>query len=592
MPRVVAMFAVLALAASACSVTPDAASSDAGASSSSSSAASSPAVARPASPTATAGSVDSSPPSYALTAVPVGAVTTVAGLDWSQPSWVRPAANSGFFSEEPDAQTHVVVRSVDQSWAQLAPRQGVLDTTQSGSAQNMSFDSLDDQLAKPGLFWMRIFASGESWAPDWVAAQCKVHGYGPDYDGVKHLPIWDPCVWKHLLETYTSVFVDKGLAADPRLRFVYVPGAFTWAEYDYETIASAVDAGDLDFATYKKWYDHAWTDLATIFGPHKNKLVFTGEDYPFGPFTHAQQDQLAKQATGAGIGIRNGITEEFNFHLSEAPAYGSHVQPDGHLTLDASLPVHDGTHVVGTENECYNDCGFHTTDVPYAVVQSNLKALQLGVNWLYVVPLQSAMLDEPQHWDWVRLSLGQTAATSADAWADLRDAEDTYWSETAPPFTTKASWPTRPWVRNLERWLVQRDVPGGVARRATVDIRRKVFVEENGTSYEGLSTDIAHGQNALYLDLDDRFVASTRGQVQVKVTAWGRSGALRVQTGAGLSAIVRPSGRPRWETSTVTLDSTGFTGALAGHTDLALVPVGGADAVVRLVRVVRLAPPA
>jgi hypothetical protein len=41
----------------------------------------------------------------------------------------------------------------------------------------------------------------------------------------------------------------------------------------------------------------------------------------------------------------------------------------------------------------------------------------------------------------------------------------------------------------------------------------------------------------------------------------------------------------------VTLDVAGFTGGLAGRTDLAIVPVGGADAVVRLVRVVRLSPP-
>jgi hypothetical protein len=504
---------------------------------------------------------------------------------------VRPFPNSGFFSEDADLGAHVAVRSIDQSWRQLAPRPDVLDTTQTGYAQEMSFDDLDSQLRTPGAFWMRIFASGVDWAPEWVSSTCHVHGYGPDYDGEKHLPIWDECVWTHLLATYRKLFVDRGLAADPRLRFVYVPGAFTWAEYDYEMVTSAVDAGDLSFAAYQRWYAHAWTDLADLFGPYRTKLVFTGEDYPFGPFTHAQQDGLAKQATDAGIGIRNGITEEFNFHLSEAPAYGSHVLADGHLALDESLPIHDGAHVIGTENECYTDCGFHTGDVPYAVVQSNLKALQLGVNWLYVVPSQSDMATEARHWDWVRLSLGQSALTSADAWADLRDAEDTYWSDPAPPFTARAAWPRRPWVRNLERWLVQRDVPGGVARRASVDVRRPVFSVDSGWAYEGLSTDVAHGQTALYLDLDDRVVTTTHGQVQVKVTAWGAAGAYAVRTGDASSTVVHPSGRHRWETTTVTLDISGFTGALPGHTDLAVTATGRSDAVVRLVRVVRLAPP-
>ncbi len=536
--------------------------------------------------------VDDSPPEHVLAAVAEGTSRTVVGLDWTEPAWVRPASNSGFFSEDADADTHVLVRSVDQSWRQLSPGVDTLTTTETGSAQGMSFDSLDQQLASPGPFWMRIFASGEDWAPEWVASTCHVHGYGPDDDGEKHLPIWNECVWSHLLATYRALFVGRGLAADPRLRFVYVPGAFTWAEFDYETVTSAVDAGELDFAAYRKWYAHAWTDLATLFGPYRTKLVFTGEDYPFGPFTHEQQDLLARQATAAGLGIRNGITEESNFHLSEAPAYGSHVQPDGHLTLDESLPIHDGRFVVGAENECFTDCGVTTDDVPYAVVQSNLKALQLGVNWLYAVPAQSDMRGEPEHWDWVRLSLGQTARTSADAWADLRDAEDTYWrDETAPPFTTAAAWPTRPWVRNLEHWLVQRDVPGGTARRATVDVRRQVLAVENGTAYEGLSTDLAHHQSALYFDLDDRFVATTRGQVQVKVTAWGASGGFRVRTGSSLSALVRPSGRPRWETTTVTLDASGFDASLTGRTDLALEAATSRDVVVRLVRVVRLAPP-
>ena len=129
------------------------------------------------------------------------------------------------------------------------------------------------------------------------------------------------------------------------------------------------------------------------------------------------------------------------------------------MVVDESLPVHDGTRVVATENECYTDCGFSSQDVEYVVRQSNLKALQLRMNWVYVVPGPSFMVEYPEHWDWVRLSLGQTAPTSADAWAALRDAEDTYWGagsgEGDGPFTSKAKWRERPFVRNLERWLVQ-----------------------------------------------------------------------------------------------------------------------------------------
>ncbi|MBG6237726.1 hypothetical protein IWX78_000669 [Mycetocola sp. CAN_C7] len=502
------------------------------------------------------------------------------GDDWSMPSSSRPAANSGFFSEEASADDHVFTRSVDLSWRQIQPSDGDLDRTASGKAQGMAFDSLDDQLAGPDRFWMRIFASGESWAPEWVAEDCGVATYGPDYDGERHLPIWDECVWGHLLDTYKRVFVDGGLAADPRLAFVYVPGAFTWAEYDYEMVTAAVDAGDLDMETYLAWYDHAWTDLADLFGEHTNKLVFTGEDYPFGPFG-ADDDLLTAQAVDAGLGIRNGITEMFNFHLSEAPAYGSHILPNGHLSLDDTLLVHDGSRIVATENECYNDCGYETDDPYYAVRQSNLKALQLRTNWIYVVPEPSYFAEYPEHWDWVRLSMGATAETSTDAWAALRDAEDTYWAgDEAGPFE---SWASRPWVRNLERWLVQVDEPGSVAHRSDADVHADVFDADNGTAHEGLTTDVTGGDTGFAFELDPRFAAAS-GTCVVKVTYLDAgNGGFTVDVGDWSSPLVERTGDGEWKTATVAVppgalaDDPAFRISLAPDTD---------DLTARFVRVV------
>lgn len=314
-------------------------------------------------------------PRYPLT----GDLAIVDGIDWRMPEWARPAPNSGFFSESASAPDGVLVRAIDQSWRQLQPTEGRTVYTDTGSAQAMSFEPLDQALAGPGDYWMRIFASGVDWAPEWLPQVCGVGGFAPDYDGMSHLPIWDDCVWEHLLALYRDVFVTKGLSADPRLRFVWVPGAFTWAEFDSETINDAIATGELTKEQYLEWFGHAWTDLAEIFGPYKNKLVFTGEDYTWAEGLGDEVATLAERATEAGIGIRNGIPELFNFHLNEAPAYGSHVQPDGHLTVDESLPIHDGTRIVAMENECFTDCGFSAdgSELEYAVTQTNLKSLQL-----------------------------------------------------------------------------------------------------------------------------------------------------------------------------------------------------------------------
>ncbi|MGV8885976.1 MAG: hypothetical protein ACOH1T_10385 [Microbacteriaceae bacterium] len=528
---------------------------------------------------------DTDGPDFAFVDAGADGYAIADGDDWSLPEWVRPASNSGYFSEDASVKDRVLVRSVDFTWRQLQPTKGgALDTTATGSAQSMDFDSYDDQLKDDGAFWMRIFASGVDWAPEWVQKECGVAAYGPDYDRQKHLPIWDECVWGHLMDTYRTVFVDKGLAADPRLKFVYVPGAFTWAEYDYDIINAAVESGDLDFATYKKWYDHAWTDLVELFGDNANKLVFTGEDYPFAAFGE-QDDLLSLQAVDAGMGVRTGITEIFNFHLSEAPSYGSSIQPNGHMVVDESLPVHDGTRVVATENECYNDCGYETDDPYYAVRQSNLKALQLRMNWIYIVPDPSYVAEFPEHWDWVRLSMGQKAETSPDAWAALRDAEDTYWNDEVGRFSDPESWKTRPYVRNLERWLVQVDEPGSVAHRTETDVHSEVFESENGTAYEGLSTAVAEGDTGFAFEIDERFAdAAASAPLVAKITYLDSgAGGFTVDTDAGSSVVVPRGATGAWRTATVALPA-GATSTLR----VSLVD-GADDLVVRFVRLVRAA---
>lgn len=509
-------------------------------------------------------------------------VTIIEGDDWSLPASVRPAQNSGFFSEETSERDLVLVHAVDVTWAQLQPTEdGPIDRTATGAAQGMDLRSLEDQLAEPGDFWMRLFASGEDWAPAWVAEDCGVSTYGPDEDGQQHLPIWDECVWDHLLDTYRALFVDLGLADAPRLRFVYVPGAFDWAEFDYDIVSDAVAAGDLDEQTYHDWYDNAWTDLVDLFGENADKLVFTGEDHPWGPFGTAD-DLLAADAVDDGLGIRNGITEASNFHLSEAPSFGSRVQPDGHLIVDESLPIHAGDRIVATENECFDACGYATSDLYYAIRQANLKALQLRVNWLYVVPSDSYLAEYSEQWDWMRLSLGQTAATSADAWAALRDAEDTFWAGEEFP----RDWGAQPWVRNLERWLVQVDEPGSVAHRTDADVHVGEVEAENGTAYEGLSTDVADGDTGFVLETDPGFAASTTGDTVLKVTFLDSgSGAFAIDTEEGASTDVERTGSGDWRTATIALPA-GAVSADATRLRIALAD-GADDLVIRFVRLVR-----
>lgn len=517
------------------------------------------------------------------------------GLDWTMPAWARPAEFSGFYSEEASPTDKVLVRSVDVSWRQIQPTEnGPLDLNSTADAQGLFLDGLKAQLDAPGPYWLRMFSSGVDWAPTWVVDKCHVRPVGTDYDGQQHLPIWNDCVWTELLKTWRRLLVDQGILADPDFRFAYVPGAFTWSEFDYEMVAAAVRKGDLTQSDYVAWFHRMVNDLAALGGDQRGQLVFTGEDYPWGPWND-QENLLAASAVEAGLGIRDGITEEFNFHLNETPAYAASVQPNGHLAVDDDAAPHlspsGAKVVVGTENECYVDCGYAAHNPRYVVRMSNLKALQLRMNWVYVVPGQSLMDSEPENWDFVRLSMGQRPQTSPDAWAVLRDGEDTYWRDAPddPPFDTRP-WKGKPFVRNIERWLTQVDAPGAIARRSAVDVHTGDPTKENGISYEGLSTDVRRGNRDLAFRLDPAFSTGQMAAL-VKVTFWDRAhGSFDLTYAEGRTAKVRFHGTRRWKTATFSVPVTPG-GQLPGGTDLRLHKFGPGDASFWMVRVIRMQSP-
>ncbi len=523
-------------------------------------------------------------------------VGDVPGDDWSLPAWAE-ALPGRFFSESADPAHHVDLRVADFTWRQLKPSASTFSTTATDSVYDMGFPSWSSQLAGSDSYWLRLWVSGVDWAPAWVQSECAVAAAGTGYEGDDHLPIWNACLWNRAKELFREVMITRGLRSDPRLAFVYVPGAFTWCELDYDVPAQAAAAGELTFAQFDGWFDTMVADLVAVMNGENSdptddyawKLVFTGEDFPFGPESWGTQDDLqARDAVAAGMGIRTGITEVFNFHLDHVPAYGTTIGADGYLATDESSPALDGRRTVATENECYNDCGFATADPYYAVKMSNLKALQLRMNRIYVVPEASYLDAYAAHWDWVRRSLGQSVYTGADAWAALREAEDTYWLD-----DDSHTWTGAPWVKNWERWLIQRDLgPDAVSRRGT-EAKSNVLDPSNGTAYEGRRTHRAAGQDRLLLFVDDRFVPPampTLLDLEVTYKDSG-GGSFRVDysaaSGIASSQSVTLGDTGAWRTVTFRIDDGLWNGALPSDADLALVAPGPADLEARFVRLIK-----
>ncbi|GAM29068.1 hypothetical protein SAMD00019534_122440, partial [Acytostelium subglobosum LB1] len=476
------------------------------------------------------------------------------GEDWSLPTWLTSVApNSGFFSEEADHTYNVDLPVFDIAWNQINPARGVYVYNISATIQGMPINSFATQNSTlKGPFWMRLWTSSELWAPSWIKSYCNVGVIGVDDDQQGHLPIWDACVWGEIKEVYKHLYYTLNMRADPRLKFVDVSD-----DYSY-------------------------------------KLVYTGEDYPFDVDNWPEdKNNLARDAINMGMGVRNGITEVFNFHLSNIPSFGYIVDSTGYIVENKSWPLlTNPNRVVAAENECYTDCQYK---VPanllfYAIKMSNLKAIQMGVNWLYVVPSQSRMGVYPEHWNWVRYSIGRSPSNAFEAWAQLRTAQDTFDS------SYNFNWDGKPYVKNFERYLTQRDVVGGAYTVAKLNKFSQVVDPTNGISYEGRQTQLANGNNSIAFFVDDRFVATTEGiSVDVKVTyndVTATSWLLTYVNGDGVltntSAVVTSGTSKNLTTATFNLGSVRFDGSLLpGNCDLKLSVTGANDVDVWFVRVIK-----
>jgi len=522
-----------------------------------------------------------------------GAITvagSMVGDDWSLPAGTQVAANSGFFSERASPARHIDTRSVDVTWRMIEPADGQFRDDLTGGAEGDPFDSLADQLAAPGRFWLRVWISNVDWAPQWVVDDCDLEPAGQSAGD--HLPIWNDCFWGHAVDLYRHLFIDLGLRDDPRLALAYVPGAFEWAEFDLDVPDQAVAAGDLTVPEFTAWFHDMVDDLTGLMGDQVHKLVFTGEDHPFADFGEAD-DLLARDAVAAGMGVRTGISELSNFHLNEVPAYGTAIGADGHLVTDEGWVLRDPERISAAEHECFNDCGFQAEHLGYAIRQANLHALAaLRTNWLYVVPHDSYLDRFAAHWNWVRHSLGQRADTSADAWVALRRATDEFWADDDQAADAGIDWVRRPQVRNLERWLAQTDAVDGCRSRLGRERHEGELGSENGTAVEGRRTNTAHGQDHLCFRVDDAFLdPEADADVDVLVTYLDR--------GRGGFRITVPGQNGRLQSPEVTQRDTGkrrtvrfqvtdgrFDGSLPGAIDLRVSRVRGADVDVQFVRVV------
>ena len=212
-----------------------------------------------------------------------------------------------------------------------------------------------------------------------------------------------------------------------------------------------------------------------------------------------------------------------------------------------------------------------------------LRALQMRLRWLWTSTAAEQI--NPSLSEYARLSFGKTVENSPDAWAYLKEAP------------ARASVSAAGVVRNFERWLLQRDVPGGMtvpADRVDRHFNSGAVSDHAPHLFYDLTarrTDLQSDNPYIYFDIDDRFQISGRALIKVEYRDVGKA-AWRIEymdAGGELRATPRVRNRDTGniKTATFTVEDAHFAGGLPHGMDFRIVSNGPQDVTVRWVRIVR-----
>jgi len=517
---------------------------------------------------------DQRPFTYERCTVPAGGVAVRDGWDWSLPEGVEPLADSGFFNFGSQPGDGIDVVGWHPRWKDWHTGPGQFD-----------FSSLDAKLAdarrKGYRLGLRLQSVLSRTVPDWVIARYRPATATLSSALANHIVApWDEHVRREF-EAFIREFGRRGYPADPTIAFASIHGISLSSGEEFSL--SAADFTMLERETgltvdnFRAWVLGRLVAWADAFGDHVGKLAWVGGETVGAPGYNEVAAEAITKSIARGIGARGGFVEMYNYKWNER-LWGQSRDADGYLQVDEARMATNP--FMADENEEYVSVkrwrfGLYDED-PHRWRISNLRSLQMRCKFLATNGM-SMDLDR-QLAEYVRRELGRQITDTPDAWCYLREAYVRGPKNEPLP------------LKNLERWLTQRDAPGAMTVPADRLERTYSMITDppgDRTEYNARRTDVATGNDAIEFHLDDRFDAS--GGALLKVT-W-----LDDSRAAWLVEYATAEGYQ--QTATLTGEATG-TVRTATFALPAVVPVDGpelrlrcvgpGDVTVHFVRVVRL----
>lgn len=506
------------------------------------------------------------------------------GWDWSLHEGIKPAPYSGFVTwGNRRSHEEITVNGLHIRWKELNPAPGeynwqlLLDRIEQNRKAGM----------RTGIHLMGVERKG---VPDWVVEKFRppVIDVPPLQENqpwrIQTVPSWHPDVDRAFHE-FLNAFGKTGIAQQEDVVYGYIHGIS--ASRGEELFLRKQDAEIYERETgltaevFADWMRRRVDAMLKVFKGVEYKLAWMSGG-PVGPnktYREATKD-LWKYALEHGTGIRGGGID-FQHTMFSAPAWASRLDADGYCIVDDTYPTIAERRFRGDENEEYGKYwewrfGPHEK-YDYRHRISSLRGLQMRQNFQMV---SSATLElNPELNKYVLLTQGRTRDNSPDAWAYLRECRVRSFKKP---------------VKNIERWLIQRDVDGSRSVAAQKTPRYRLGMDPEGIHYDfdARSTDLANGQDGLAFQLDSVFW-NRPAPAEVKVTYIDRSAARwrLVTTNAEGKRVkslpVENTGDGSRKTATFRVAKLAAGQNFPGKMDFRLVTEGSGDLVVNMVRVIR-----
>jgi hypothetical protein len=525
------------------------------------------------------------------TTVPQSTVTVADGEDYSIPDWVTVEEYSGYGSGDYE-QERISLKNWGVGWKQLEPERGKynwelveeeLRKARDGNYKIlMRLTSITD-----GAVWTKAGIKVSSVVPDWVKTELKAPRDSLGSHVAFNLYVvagWHPEVAK-AFNTLIREFGKQGYPQRDELAGVYIHGLSRSRGEEHfldEENGTRIEK-TMGFTpqALERWIAGRFDAFSEAFKGVEHKIAWVGHKggFEFGNHAGICEQQL-HDAWERGFGSRGGGVEWY-WRQRDNYSFGVHSDDRGYMIVDESNPNHSKARYFGEENEEYGEHWewrwgpFAQHPYRYRITMMSCMAIRFRFIWTS----SHAENMNPNLSEYARYSFGKNINSTPDAWAYL--AEGVLSDDGVKN------------ARNFERWLIQRDVPGGMTQPAN-RVDREYWPggsREHMYDYAARSTNIAGGSPHIYFDLDDRF--ETQGPIDLKVEVLDNSNCRwRIEYNGSAGAAtptpwVQNQNDSNVRTATFRIEDAQFANALEHNMDFRIVCDGPEDVAVQWVRVVR-----